>query len=54
VAAMTDSRLMPSEERRVLVRRLEEMGYRDFFEEETCDPYGTSVKRLRAAGFDLF
>jgi uncharacterized Fe-S cluster-containing radical SAM superfamily protein len=54
VAAMTDPRLMPEAERRVLVRRLREMGYRDFFEEERCDPYKTSVLRLRAAGFELF
>jgi uncharacterized Fe-S cluster-containing radical SAM superfamily protein len=54
VAAMTDPRLMPAEERRALVRRLQAIGYRDFFEEEGCDPYQTSVTRLRAAGFELF
>jgi uncharacterized Fe-S cluster-containing radical SAM superfamily protein len=54
VAAMTDPRLMPAAERRALVRRLRKMGYRDFFEEEACDPYKTSVMRLRAAGFELF
>lgn len=54
VAAMTDPRLMPVEERRVLVRHLRKIGYRDFFEEEECDPYKTSVVRLRAAGFELF
>jgi hypothetical protein len=30
------------------------MGYKGFFEEERCDPYKTSVLRLRAAGFELF
>ena len=54
VAAMTDPRSMPAEERRSLVRRLGRMGYGDFFEEERCDPYKTSVLRLQAAGFELF
>jgi uncharacterized Fe-S cluster-containing radical SAM superfamily protein len=54
VAAMTDSRLMLAKERHSLVRRLRKMGYRDFFEEERCDPYKTCVLRLRAAGFELF
>jgi uncharacterized Fe-S cluster-containing radical SAM superfamily protein len=54
VAAMTDPRLMPVKERQALVSRLREMGYRDFFEEERCDPYRTTVMRLRAAGFELF
>ena len=54
VAAMTDPRLMPAAERRSLVRRLGRMGYGDFFEEERCDPYKTSVLRLQAAGFELF
>jgi uncharacterized Fe-S cluster-containing radical SAM superfamily protein len=54
VAAMTDPRLMPAQERRALVRRLGAMGYRAFFEEEVCDPYKTSVMRLQAAGFELF
>ena len=54
VAAMTDPRLMPAEERRDMARRLREMGYKDYFEEEQCDPYKTSMLRLRAAGFELF
>lgn len=54
VAAMTDPRLMPAEERQSLVGRLREIGYRDFFEEEHCDPYPTSVLRLRAAGWKLY
>ncbi len=54
VAAMTDPRLMPVEERDSLVRHLRQMGYRDFFEEERCDPYPTSVLRLRAVGWELY
>jgi len=54
VAAMTDPRLMPAEERHSLVSRLRNMGYKDFLEEERCDPYKTCVLRLRAAGFELF
>lgn len=54
VAAMTDPRLMPAGERRNLVRRLRQTGYEGFLEEERCDPYKTSVLRLRAAGFELF
>jgi uncharacterized Fe-S cluster-containing radical SAM superfamily protein len=54
VAAMTDPRLMPAEERRNLMCRLDAIGYKGFFEEERCDPYKTTVRRLRAAGFELF
>jgi len=54
VAAMSDPRLMPSAERREMIRRLREIGYGDYLEEERCDPYPTSVARLRAAGFRLF
>jgi len=53
VAAMTDPRLMPDEERRSLLRRLLDMGYRGFFEEERCYPYEAAVLRLQAAGFKL-
>lgn len=53
VAAMTDRRLMPAQERYSLVGYLDKLGYQDFFEEEHCDAYRTSVKRLRAAGFEL-
>jgi hypothetical protein len=34
--------------------RLDAIGYTGFFEEEQCDPYKTTVRRLRAAGFELF
>jgi uncharacterized Fe-S cluster-containing radical SAM superfamily protein len=54
VAAMTDPRLMPAEERRNLVYCLDVIGYKGFFEEERCDPYKIMVRRLRAAGFELF
>jgi uncharacterized Fe-S cluster-containing radical SAM superfamily protein len=54
VAAMTDPRLMPAEERHSLVHRLRQMGYSGFFEEERCDPYPTSVLRLRAVGLELY
>jgi uncharacterized Fe-S cluster-containing radical SAM superfamily protein len=54
VAAMTDPRLMPPAERKALIRKLHQVGYRDYLEEETCDPYPSSVARLKAAGFDLF
>ena len=54
VAAMTDPALMPEEERQAMITRLKDMGYADFFEEEGCDPYPTSVARLKAAGFDIF
>ncbi len=54
VAAMTDPRLMLADERRKLVRRLREIGYQGFFEEEQCDAYKTTVLRLRAAGYERF
>jgi uncharacterized Fe-S cluster-containing radical SAM superfamily protein len=54
VAAMSDPRLMPPAERREMIRSLAELGYEDYLEEERCDPYPTSVARLRAAGFHIF
>ena len=54
VAAMSDPRLMPSEERATMVKKLREIGYKDFFEEETCDPYPHTVFRLEKAGFSIF
>jgi uncharacterized Fe-S cluster-containing radical SAM superfamily protein len=54
VAAMTDPRLMPRDERQKLLRRLRETGYTDWVEEEVCDPYRTSLVRLKEAGFDIF
>jgi uncharacterized Fe-S cluster-containing radical SAM superfamily protein len=54
VAAMTDPRLMPPAERVEMLLRLRKMGYDGFLEEEICDPYRTSLVRLKEAGFDIF
>jgi len=54
VAAMTDSRLMSEEERQMMLKKLRLIGYRDYLEEEKCDPYQTTVKRLEMAGFKLW
>jgi uncharacterized Fe-S cluster-containing radical SAM superfamily protein len=54
VAAMTDPRLMPEAERAALLARLRRTGYTGWLEEEQCDAYPSTVKRLRAAGWDLF
>jgi len=54
VAAMTDSRLMPQAERQEMLRKLKEIGYDDYFEEEAADPYETSILRLEKAGLKIF
>lgn len=54
VAAMTDPRLMPEAERAALLARLRRTGYTGWLEEERCDAYRSTVRRLRAAGWDLF
>ena len=54
VAAMTDRRLMPSEERNILIKKLKAIGYEDYLEEEICDPYPTSIIRLEKANFKLW
>jgi uncharacterized Fe-S cluster-containing radical SAM superfamily protein len=54
VAAMTDERLMPPEERNALLQKLKSIGYEDYLEEELCDPYPSSVVRLEKAGFKLW
>ena len=54
VAAMTDSRMMPKEERAVLIDRLQSIGYNDYLEEEQCDPYPSAKTRLQKAGFHLW
>ena len=54
VACMSDPQVMPREERTVMLRKLKEFGYRDYLEEEYCDPYPTAVARLEKAGGDLF
>lgn len=51
-AAMTDGRIMPKEERRMLIQMLDEIDpearYAETLEEEVIDTYDTSVKRLKA------
>lgn len=51
-AAMTDSRVMPSEERDILLQRLDEIDPKsDYFhtlEEEEIDPYDTTFNRIKA------
>ena len=54
VAAMTDPRLMPGEERGMLVERLKLIDYQDYLEEERCDPYPSAVKRLKKSVFKLW
>ena len=52
-AAMTDPKVMPKEERRILIERLNEIDpaarYSETLEEETIDAYGTTLKRLKAS-----
>jgi len=52
-AAMTDPRIMPREERKKLVEKLDEIDpaakYHQTLEEEVVDPYDTTIKRLKAA-----
>jgi len=54
VAAMTDPRLMPPEERSLLLRRLKQLHpeLAANLEEEVCDPYPATMVRLAAAGVD--
>lgn len=51
-AAMTDSRIMPKEERQILIQMLEEIdpaaNYSKTLEEETIDTYDTTIKRIKA------
>jgi uncharacterized Fe-S cluster-containing radical SAM superfamily protein len=54
VAAMTDPRLMSRAERGAMMKRLRRAGYSGSVEEERCDAYPSTVRRLRAAGWDLF
>lgn len=53
VACMSDPRLMPDEERKELISRLHSIGYRDYVEEEVCDPYPTTLARLKKAGLNI-
>ena len=54
VAAMTDPRLMPADERELLISRLTDLDMRlvDNLEEERCDPYKGTIRRLETAGVD--
>lgn len=54
VAAMTDPRIMPAEERELLIERLEEIEpvLAANLEEEVCDPYETTLVRMKAYGID--
>lgn len=54
VAAMTDSRLVTRSEREEILRRLNEIEYGDYLEEEIVDPYEASVIRLEKAGLKIF
>lgn len=51
-AAMTDPRVMPAEEREVLLEKLDEIDpqsdYSHTLEEEDVDPYDTTVSRVKA------
>jgi uncharacterized Fe-S cluster-containing radical SAM superfamily protein len=55
VAAMTDPRVMPREERRELLARLSKIhpALAKSLEEEVVDPYETTLKRLRFACVEL-
>ncbi|MBI5166264.1 MAG: radical SAM protein [candidate division NC10 bacterium] len=53
VAAMSDSRLMPAGERKAMLEKLEDVGYRGYLEEEVCDPYATTLQRLQRAGIRI-
>ena len=49
-AAMTDSRVMPEEERKILIQKLNEIdrAAAETLEEEQIDAYDTTIKRLKA------
>ena len=54
VACMNDPVLMEREENQAMMKKLKELNYQDYLEEEVCDPYYTSVKRLEKAGYQIF
>ncbi len=55
VAAMTDPRLMSAEERELLIGRLADLDIQlvEELEEERCDPYKNTIRRLEAADIDV-
>lgn len=54
VACMSDPRLMSKSEREAMIEKLKAIGYFDYLEEETCDPYDTALVRLEKAGWQIF
>lgn len=54
VAAMSDQRLMSSEEKIAMLNKLNKIGYKDYLEEEVCDPYPHTIQRLKKAGMMIF
>ena len=54
VACMNDPALMPEQENKAMLEKLEELNYQDYLEEEVCDPYYTSIRRLEKAGYQIF
>jgi hypothetical protein len=54
VASMSDPRLMPQEERHAIIRKLKELGYEGYLEDERCHPYPTAQIRMQKAAGDLF
>jgi len=50
--ATTDPKVMPEEERRILIEKLNEIdpgaGYSETLEEEIIDAYDATIKRLKA------
>jgi uncharacterized Fe-S cluster-containing radical SAM superfamily protein len=53
VACMSDPGLMSREERIEVIDRLADAGYTKELEEETCDPYDTTLVRLKQAGREM-
>ncbi len=53
VACMSDPRLMSEQERKKMIEKLRGIKYREELEEETCDPYNTTLIRLKAAEWDI-
>lgn len=54
VASMSDPKLMQNSERKKMLNKLREIGYLKYLEEEICDPYNTTIVRIKAAGFDIW
>ncbi len=50
VSAMTDQRIMPPEDKILLIEKLRAIGYKDFIEEETLSIYPITIARLKNAG----